>query len=191
MMDLIDVEKYVDIFGIGDEYERANSKINEMLDVIEKLYSKDSMPEIMQIMVYSKECNHCRDSLPLWKNLVTALSKHLKKYSVTVLNNSDDLLPEEMDVPNAIEMGNEIELGNGKISGLGLLKSFKINSIPFFLQNFTVDTSLKRSNLMIKSIKSSEFYVVSVGELQPFGFLATAFDIPNSYIEWKYPGTRS
>lgn len=192
MINFFDTGKYADVFGFGEPEEKANAKINEMLDMVEKLYNKGSMPEIMQIMVYSRECGHCRDSLPLWKNLVIAIAKRLKKYSVVTLNESGiDLLPEEIDVPNAIEMGSEIDLGDGKMSGMDLLKTFKVNSIPFFLQNFTVDTVIKRGNLTIKNLKPSNFYVVSVGELQPFGFLATAFDIPNLFIEWKYSGSRS
>ena len=173
-LNLIDAGKYVDIFGFGDEEERANSKINEMLDMIEKLYSKDSMPDIMQIMVHSADCPHCQKSLPVWEKLVYALEIRLRKYTHAT-----------------IEMGDEINLGSTKVSGIDLYTKFQPNGVPFFLQNFTIETVIKNNNMTIKNLKPSRFDLISVGELQPFNFLATAFDIPNSYIEWKYPDAKS
>jgi hypothetical protein len=186
-LNLIESDKYVNVFGYGDAESIDNSKINEMFDTIEKLYDNKSkngtMPDIWQIMVYSKDCPHCQNSLPIWEKLAEGLEKRLRKYHHA-----------------EIELGDDIEIDGQRITGADLYRTFnskrikdvertikdvqRTSGVPFFLQNFKID-EIRTRTVIMKSIVETEFHVISVGELAPFSFLATAFEIPNKYIESK------
>jgi hypothetical protein len=186
----IDFDKYADIFGFGEAEGKANAKINEMLDEIERLYSKEAMPHVWQIMVHSYGCEHCQASVPMWKELTRALSLRLKRYASAMIEIDGDVEITNSSAPIDEEAAINL-LKEAGLSGIKILQKFDIRSIPFFLQNFTVEMPFKNKSITVKNLKSSNFYVVSVGELQPFGFLATAFDMPNSFIEWKYSSSKS
>jgi hypothetical protein len=141
-----------------------------MLDEIESLYDKDAMADIMQIMVYSKECPHCQRSLPVWKKLGWALSRRLRNYHHAFM-----------------EINDSIDVDGKKLSGANLYTAYKehVNGVPFFIQNFEAKDLIKNKSIRIKELSPVFFHVVSVGELQPFQFLASTFGVKNLFIESK------
>ncbi len=165
------VEKYVDFFGFSDEGSVANVKINEMLETIERLYDKESLPNITQIMLYSNSCGACQRSIPIWEKLTRALSMRLRNYTHM-----------------AIEINEAKEMGGYRVTGGFIYQKYKAKGTPVFLQDFKINVIVKKhSNReeIREIVKNDDFYVLAEGQLQPFMFLAKAFDIPNAYTESK------
>lgn len=162
--EIINADKYIDFFGYGKEAGIANVDINNMLEEIERLYDKDSMPWIKQIMVHSDTCGHCKKSIPFWEKITESLTARLRHYT-------HDL----------IEFNESIVVEGATLTGHDLAITFKVKGLPFFLQNFKAKVILQKKPYRreVRRLKLVPFHVVSVGEIQPFHFLATTFNLNN------------
>lgn len=180
-----DLSKYVDFFGSSDSGSIANAKINEMLEEIESLYNNESLPYIIQILVYDKDCEHCKASLPWWDKdnpyakigkgtLTEALEKRLKpKYQHTKAEIMETV----------VVNGTPLYIGNRKMTGGLIYTMYKSTGVPFVLQNFKIERIMKRGIIEKKLIVSAPFHISHTGDLQPFSFLSSIFEIPNKWMD--------
>lgn len=172
---ITDLSKYVDFFGSSERGSIANASINEMLEEIERLYENGSTPSMLQIFVHDKDCDHCKASRPYWEKLKVALSKRLFKYKGMAV---------EIMEPVVID-GNPLYIDDVKMSGGLLYKYYKATGVPFILQNFKVERLSKKGSNGKSMIVNTKFFISYTGEIQPFSFLSSIFNIPNRWMDFR------
>jgi hypothetical protein len=142
--------------------EDLDRKLNLMLDEIQDLVSEG---RVEQIFVHDRDCPTCRESLPKFGMVSGALQGRLSNYASA-----------------EVELGQQVTLpgASGSVTGMEIYKLFREDTkgVPFVIQNARVSSGGGESRFE----PSERFFVVFVGKLDPFRFLATAFNIDNKRI---------
>jgi len=153
------VSKWVAFYGKPS----IDRKLNIMLDQIESIVSDLPME---QIMIHRRKCESCKASLPKFRMISNALSDRLPNYKSKILELKECL---------------EIDGERTNITGMHIFQKYKdrAKGVPFFIQNAKV--SSRKQDFYLEP--ANDYFVVYVGKLDPFRFLATAFNIENEWIE--------
>lgn len=153
------VSKWIAIYGKPE----VDRKLNIMIDNIEKIVG--DLP-IEQILVHRFNCQSCEESLPKFRMLNTILSERLPNYKGFT-----------------VELDEKIVIDGQRTNkkGIDIYKIYEKDAkgVPFVIQNAKVVNDPNEYYLE----PLSDYSVVYVGKLDPFRFLATAFNVKNEWID--------
>ena len=134
-------------------------KLNNMLDKVQDIIGD---AHIGHWVIHDKICGSCKESLPKFRMLKDALSLRLPNYYA-----------------EEIELDETKHFNGGTFTGRGLYKKLndlnQTNGVPTFIQNVKVSNTGQ-------VIPQEEWFVVFVGKLDLFRFLADAFNIENTRL---------
>jgi hypothetical protein len=143
--------------------ESVDRKLNLMLDEVQDLVGEG---KISQLLIHDKECPSCRASLPKFEMVAGALTDRLPGYQSAKIE-----LNEVTKLPGA----------SGTVRGMEIFRLFQDDTkgVPFVIQNAEVVPGPGGGRFS----PAEEFFVVFVGKLDPFRFLATSFNIDNLRVQ--------
>lgn len=127
---------------------------------------KDILQEKMieQIFIHDKKCKICESSLSKFNKLSKALSSRLSNYEGRTL-----------------ELGEVLSVDGKSVTGFDLY-NLKFNNeakgVPFVIQNATILREGNRYHFEPKQ----DYFVAYIGDLAPFRYLATTFNIENERL---------
>ena len=152
------VSKWIAFYGKPD----IDRKLNIMIDKIESIVG--DLP-IEQIMIHREKCETCEVSIPKFKMISDALSSRLKNYKGKLLELKEKLV---------------IDGERTNTTGMLIYKKYETDTkgVPFFIQNAKVS----RKDGVYYLEPEYDYFVVYVGKLDPFRFLATTFNIKNEFM---------
>lgn len=130
-------------------------KLNFMLDTIQDIVGEGNMN---QVFIHDKDCPSCKTSFPKFTMLKKALSKRLKNYSGIEIELDEKII---------------LEGKSTEATGRGIYEIFKVDTkgVPFVLQDASVNED--------GTFTLDKWHVIYIGKLDPFRFLASAFNIEN------------
>ena len=93
----------------------------------------------------------------------------------------------ELGDPYTIEIKEKKRIMGVNLTGFDIYKFVGGKGVPIIIQNFEVKLyNVNNSNIM-KINKLKDYFIVYAGEITPFQYLATTFNINNELIESKNP----
>lgn len=156
-------------FGYGSEHSDRwkifygksdlDRSLNLMIDTVQNIAGDAS---ISQVLIHDKRCPTCKESLPKFKMIKTALEDRMPNYKGTQL---------EMD--EKLRIAGELT----DVTGKKIYKIFESETkgVPFVIQNGEV---VQRDQKKVFT-PLNKFIVAYIGKIDPFRFLATSFNIKN------------
>lgn len=156
--------RYIDQWQTIFDDPTIDRKLNKMIDRIKDIIQDHP---IEQIFIHDKVCKVCEGSLSKFNKLSIALSSRLSNYKGMTL-----------------ELGESVNVDGRSVTGLDLYK-FKFSSqakgVPFVIQNGTISKSNNRFFFEPKK----DYFVAYIGDLAPFRYLATTFNIENERLKGR------
>jgi len=147
--------KWKSFYGKDDIDRKLNQMLDDIQDIVGDL-------EFNQVIVHKADCPSCQESLPKFRMLKDALSERLPNYNGT-----------ELELKEKLRSNGELT----EITGMDIYKLFEnsVKGVPFITQDGLVD---KNTGMM----RAATWFVSYVGKLDPFRFLASAFNVENDWV---------
>ena len=153
------ISKWVAFYGNPD----IDRKLNIMIDKIESIVG--DLP-IEQLLVHRLKCPTCEESLPKFRLINNALSNRLPHYRGNILELNEKVV---------------VDGRQTHTTGKKIYKKYENDAkgVPFVIQNAKV--SRGEDGYYLEPLY--DYFVVFVGKIDPFRFLATTFNIKNEWME--------